>query len=104
MAIQNTTLTGTAADLLPTTGTRAITAIYFQNNSPTVAIMVDIFVVPASGVATTTTRIYKDVSIAVSDTLIVGTSEKIILENGDKLQALASTDNFIHATCSYTTF
>jgi len=103
MAIQNTTLTATVADLLPTTGTRAVTAVYFQNNHSS-AVTVDVYAVPNAGTAGATNRIYKEASIAAGDTLIMGTSEKIILENGDKLQSLASVDNVVHATCSHTTF
>jgi|TARA_B110000240_G_C13488925_1_gene448733 hypothetical protein len=102
MAIQNTTLTSTAQNLLPTSGVRAVTAVYFQNNHSG-AVSVDIHVIPSGTTAANSNRIYKEVSIATGDTLIIST-EKIILATGDMLQATASVDNVVFATSSYTTF
>ena len=102
MAIQNTTLTSTAQDLLPTVGTRAITSVYFQNNHSG-AVTIDIHVIPSGDTAGNTTRIYKEVNINSGDTLIIST-EKIILGNGDMMQSTASVDNVVFATCSHTSF
>ena len=99
MAIQNTTLTSTAQNLLPTSGVRAVTAVYFQNNHSG-AVSVDIHVIPSGTTAANSNRIYKEVSIATGDTLIIST-EKIILANGDMIQAVASVGSSIHATLSH---
>jgi len=57
--------------------------------------------VPGGSVAGTSTKIYDAVSIAAGDTLIIDT-EKVLLDDVDLIQADASVDNVVIATCSYT--
>lgn len=100
MAIQNTTLTATSASILPSANARAVTVVYFCNTHSG-AVNVTVYAVPSGSVAGTLTKIYDAVSIAAGDTLVVDT-EKVLLDNGDVLQADASVDNVVIATCSYT--
>jgi len=100
MSIQNTALTATSASLLPATNARAFTVIYFCNTHSG-AVTVTVYAVPGGSVAGTSTKIYDAVSIAAGDTLIIDT-EKVLLDDGDLIQADASVDNVVIATCSYT--
>jgi hypothetical protein len=56
--------------------------------------------VPNGGTVANSTQIYKNVQIASGDTFVVD-MEKLVLANGDTIQATASTDNVITATVSY---
>jgi hypothetical protein len=45
-------------------------------------------------------QIYKDVQLAANDTYVVD-MEKLVLANGEKIQANASTGSVVTATISY---
>lgn len=100
MSIQNTALTATSTSLLPSANARAVTVLYFCNTHVS-AVTVTVYAVPSGSVAGASTKIYDAVSIAAGDTLVVDT-EKVLLDDGDLIQADASVDNVVIATCSYT--
>lgn len=100
MALKSTTLTSTATSILPDSNGRAITVVYFHNTHSS-AVTVDIYAVPTGDTAGSTNMIYGLVSINVNDTLIIDGTEKMLLADGDKVQATASVDNVVFATCSY---
>jgi carbonic anhydrase/acetyltransferase-like protein (isoleucine patch superfamily) len=74
--------------------------MYFCNTDAT-AKNVNVYAVP-SGTATVNgnVQIYKDVQIAPGDTFVVD-MEKLVLANGDMIQAYASANIAITATVSY---
>ena len=100
MAIQSTTLTSTATSILPDSNSRALTVVYFYN-SDTSAVTINVHAVPSGDTAGLTNTIYGGISVNAGDTLIIDT-EKVLLDDGDKIQATASTDNVVFVTCSYT--
>ena len=103
MALKSTSLTSTATSILPDSNGRAITVIYFHNTHSS-AVTVDIYAVPAGDTAGVANKIYGLVSINVNDTLILDGTEKMILDNGDKIQCTCSVDNVVFAICSYAEF
>ena len=102
MAIQNTTLTTTAANIFVNqspSGTSAITTIHLCNftNATQTA---NIYIVPIGSSANNGTIIYSNVSLTAYNTQIVY-AEKFILGNiGDAVMANSSTPNSITATVS----
>ena len=102
MAIQNTALTTTAANIFvnqSSTGTSAITTIHLANytNSPQT---VNVYVVPNGSVSGNNTVIYPNYTLTAYNTLIVY-AEKFILGNvGDAIMANASNANAVTATVS----
>lgn len=100
MAIQNTKLTTTAQQIVDPTGERAVTAIYFYNSNTT-TVELTVHAVVSGGSASNDNKIYGNLAIGPSNTYIVDT-EKLILNNGDSLYALANVANVVIATASYT--
>jgi len=102
MAIQNTTLTTTAANIFvnqSASGTSAITTIHLCNFTSTTQ-TANIYIVPIGSSANNSTIIYSNVSLTAYNTQIVY-AEKFILSNiGDAVMANSSTPNSITATVS----
>ena len=99
MAITNTTLTGTASSIYTSTGDSVVVTIYLCNTDSS-ARTVNLYAVPSAGTAGTSNQIYKDLSINAGDTHIT-TTERLVLANGDSLQANASASSVVVATVSY---
>lgn len=102
MAIQNTTLTTTAANIFvnqSSTGTSAITTIHLCNftaNSETI----NVYVVPSGSTAGNSTVIYSNYTLTAYNTLVVY-AEKFILGNiGDAIVANCANPNAVTATVS----
>jgi hypothetical protein len=102
MAIQNTTLTTTAANIFvnqSSTGTSAITTIHLCNYTPNTQ-TANIYIVPAGSSAGSGTIIYSNVSLTAYNTQIVY-AEKFILGNiGDAVMANCSNASAVTATVS----
>lgn len=99
MAIAQQTVGNTATTLYTSSGVTAITALYLMNdNSGTVVIQ--LHVVADGDTAVTANKIIKNLSIAAGDTYVVDT-ERLILDDGDTIQAVADTDAVVHSTISY---
>ena len=102
MAIQNTTLTTTAANIFvnqSSTGTSAITTIHlckFTANTQTA----NIYAVPAGSLANTSTILYSNVTLTAYNTLIVSTEKLILGSVNDAIMASASNVGAITATVS----
>jgi hypothetical protein len=73
--------------------------MYFCNDDAT-ARDLSVYAVPSGGTVANSTQIYKNVQIAGSDTFVVD-MEKLVLANGDTIQATASANTAITATVSY---
>lgn len=100
MAIVNTSLATSAANIYASSGNSVVVTVYLCNTD-TVARTVSLFAVPAAGTASSSNQIIKDLTIAPSDTYIMNT-ERLVLANGEMLQANASANSVITATVSYT--
>jgi hypothetical protein len=97
MALINTTLTGTIGNIYQSSQNSVVSVAYFCNQDGTASTL-NVYAVPAGDSADATTQIYKNVEIAGNDTFVVD-MEKIVLANGETLQASASGN--IVATVSY---
>ena len=97
MALINTTLTGTISNIYVSSQNSVVSVAYFCNQDG-LAKTLNVYAVPNGSSADTTTQIYKNIEIAGNDTFVVD-MEKIVLANGDTLQANANGN--IVATISY---
>lgn len=97
MALINTNVTSTIANVYASSGNTVISVAYFCNINGT-TVTFNLYAVPSGGSATTATQIYKDVQIAAGDTFVVD-MEKLVLSNGETLKANASAN--ITATVSF---
>jgi hypothetical protein len=99
MALSQSTLNGSVGTVYTSSGNTAITTMYLCNFSASDR-TVTIYLVPNAGTAGTGNIIYKEVPIAAGDTYIIDT-ERLVLANGDSVQALASATTSITMTVSY---
>ena len=99
MAIQNTILTTSYSSVYTSTGDSATTVIYLCNTSSS-PVKVDMCAVPSGGSAGAGNQIYKELEILANDTYIIDV-EKLILEDGDSLQAKDDTGSVTTVTVSY---
>lgn len=100
MAIVNTSLATSAANIYASSGNSVVVTVYLCNTD-TVARTVNMYLVPAAGTAGAANQIIKDLSLAPSDTYIMNT-ERLVLANGEMLQADADANSVVTATVSYT--
>jgi hypothetical protein len=98
MTIQSTLVTGSATTIFTSSGNTATTAIFFMNNNGS-ARTLDLHIVLNGQSAAVTNKILKAISINGGDTYVVNT-EKLVLSNGDTIQAVASAVDSIYATIS----
>ena len=98
MAINNTALTTTAQSIYTSTGSSAITTIHLCNytGSP---VQANVYAVPSGGTPSNSNILYANVQITAYNTLIIY-QEKLILSNGDQIDANVSASNSVTATVS----
>ena len=101
MAIATTDVADSMTTVYTSTNNTAVTSITFTNtHSGTVS--VDIHVVPNGDTASNTNVIVKTLSIDTTDTyFLYSGSEKLLLSNGDTIQAVANTASSINAVVSF---
>lgn len=99
MAIQSVTLTASPANVYISSGNSAVTAMYLHNIH-SAAVQFSVHAIASGNIATSGNRIYGNVLLQSGDTYVIDT-EKLILSNGDMIQANASTTSTIVATISY---
>jgi hypothetical protein len=99
MALSQSTLTTSASAVYTSTGNTAVTTMYLCNFSGSDR-TVSVYLVPNTDTADNGTIIYKDVPIAAGDTYVIDT-ERLVLANGDTVQALASATTSVTMTVSY---
>lgn len=101
MAIAVADVADSMTTVYTSTNNTALTSITFCNtHSATVA--VDIHVVPNGSTASNTNVIVKTLNIDTTDTyFLYSGSEKLLLSNGDTLQAVANTASSINSVVSY---
>ena len=103
MAIAVADVNNTMTTVYTSTNNTALTSITFTNtHSATVA--VDIHVVPNGSSASNTNVIVKTLNIDTTDTyFLYSGSEKLLLSNGDTIQAVANTASSINSVISHVT-
>jgi hypothetical protein len=101
MAIQNTSLTTTAANIVVNGAgtTTAITTVHLANFT-NFAQTVNVFVVPGGSTAGNSTVIYSNYSIPAYNTLIVYQEKFILSGTGDAIMANCANANAVTATVS----
>jgi hypothetical protein len=102
MAIQNTILTQTAANIFvnqSSSGTSAITTIHLCNFTPNTQ-TANIYIVPAGMSANANTIIYSNVSLTAYNTQIIYAEKFILGSVGDTVMANCSNANSVTATVS----
>ena len=99
MALSQATLTTSASTVFTSSGNNAVTAMYLCNYSASDR-TATIYLVISGGSAGNSNMIYKEIPIAAGDTYIIDT-ERLVLGNGDTIQALASSSTSITMTVSY---
>ena len=88
MAITNFQVgTGTGTEAFAASADTAVTAMYITNKSATAG-NVNIYVVPSGETVSENFKIYNNLQIPAEDTYVID-SEKLILENGDKIYIAA---------------
>ena len=99
MALAKAALTASAAAIYTSSGNSAVTTIYFCNYSGSDR-TVTVHLVASGDSADNTNIIYQALPVVAGDTYVLDT-EKVILANGDTIQALASATSSIAASVSY---
>ena len=99
MAISQATLGTGATTIFTSSGSNATTAMFFMNDNVS-ARTLNVHVVQSGGTAGTTNKIIIAVNIDGGDTYVINT-EKLVLGNGDTIQASASAGSSIYATVSH---
>lgn len=100
MAIAQTTVSNTLGSIYTSSGTTAITVVFFMNNH-SADITLSVAVKQGGGTATVAANgIIKDITIAAGDTYILDV-EKFVFDNGDEIHAVASTSGVVVATMTY---
>lgn len=99
MSISQATLGTGATTIFTSSGNNATTAMFFMNDNVS-ARTLNVHVVPSGGTAGTTNQIIKAVNIDGGDTYVINI-EKLVLGNGDTIQASASAGSSIYATVSH---
>jgi hypothetical protein len=98
MALAKKLLTTSISAVYTSINDSATTSIFFTNDNAS-ARTIDVHLV-GSGSADATNRIIKELSIDGGDTYIMS-AEKIVLANGDTIEAKCSHATSVYATVSY---
>ena len=98
MAISQATVGATATTVYTSTNTTAITCMFFMNDNAS-ARTLDVHVVKSGDSAVTANKIVKAITVDPADTYVINI-EKLVLDNGDTIQCVASVDSSIEATIS----
>jgi len=101
MAISTVAVGNTNTTIYTSTNTSAVTMLSLCNYSAS-AVTISIHVVP-SGNPGTGNIVIKDVSIPAGDTyMLYSAGEKLVLDNGNYINAIASAISSVTAVVSYT--
>ena len=102
MTIAVTAVTNSLTTVYTSTNNTAITYLNLTNSSGG-AITVDIHIIPNGGTAGTTNLVAKTLSISATDSYqLYSGGEKLLFENGDFIQIVASAASGINAVVSST--
>ena len=98
MAISQQAVGNSATTVYTSTNTTAITCMFFMNDNAS-ARTLDVHVVKNGESLGTANKIVKTITIDPADTYVINI-EKLVLENGDTIQCVASAATSIYATVS----
>jgi len=99
MALAQQTLGLTPTTIFSSTGTTTTTAVYFMNDSAG-TVNIQVYLVISGASAGTTNKIMKDLPISAGDTYVLDT-ERLVLSDGDTIQAQSDVDAVVQCTVSY---
>ena len=99
MALAQAQLGTSVTTIYTSSGDSATTCIFFCNTNGT-AETIDVYAVPSGGTAGVLNQIIDTLTINSGDTYIMNI-EKLVLANGDSIQAVATTGSVVTATVSY---
>jgi hypothetical protein len=102
MAITNTVLNTTATTIYQSVGNTAITSAYLCNTTAGITSF-SLYLVPNGQVASNNNIVYYNVELAPTDTYVMDV-EKIILSNGDTIQANTTVNLSVTTTVSHVGF
>ena len=98
MAISQQAVGNSATTVYTSTNTTAITCMFFMNDNAASRTL-DVHVVKNGESLGTANKIVKTITIDPADTYVINI-EKLVLENGDTIQCVASAATSIYATVS----
>jgi len=98
MAISQATVGATATTVYTSTNTTAITCMFFMNDNAASRTL-DVHVVKNGESLAATNKIVKTITVDPADTYVINI-EKLVLDNGDTIQCVASAGSSIQATIS----
>ena len=98
MAISQATVGATATTVYTSTNTTAITCMFFMNDNAASRTL-DVHVVKNGESLAATNKIVKNITVDPADTYVINI-EKLVLDNGDTIQCIASVGSSIQATIS----
>ena len=96
MSITQNTVGTSATTLYTSSGTSATSVVYFMNDHSADA-TIQLHIVKNAGTASTSNKIVKNLIITAADTYVMDL-EKLLLDNGDMIQASSDVDAVVHAT------
>ena len=96
MAIKSTTINTALQSVYTSTGTNAVVVAYFCNTSAN-PVQFSVHAVPNGDTADGNNIIYSNVNITSEDTYVIE-NEKLILDDGDSIHAVASEDDVVIVT------
>lgn len=103
MPIATANVTTSASSVYTSSGNTAITWLSLCNYSAG-NILANVYVVPNSGSPGNLNAVLSSIEIAAGDTYqLYAGGEKLLLSNGDSVQANSNVDNTLNTVCSYTT-
>lgn len=102
MAIQNANLTTTTSNIYVSSGSTAAMTFYFSNYSTSSNVTFSLWAVPSGDTPGNLNVLYSNVVVVAGDTYLMDT-ERLFLENGDRLCGYANANNTISCTLTYTT-
>ena len=101
MPIATGNVTGTATAVYTSSGNTAVTFLSICNYSAG-NVIANVFVVPNSGTASNLNTVLSQIEIAANDTYqLYAGNEKLVLGNGDSVQANANVNNAVTTVTSY---
>ena len=98
MAISQQAVGNSATTVYTSTNTTAITCMFFMNDNAA-ARTLDVHIVKNGESLGTANKIVKTITIDPADTYVINI-EKLVLENGDTVQCVASAASSVYATVS----
>lgn len=102
MSLQSSYLTTTTSSVYTSSGSTAAMTFYFANYSTNVNAAFSLWAVSSGDTPSNINVLYSTVTVLPGDTYVAD-SERIFLDNGDELYAMATANSAISMTLTYTT-